>query len=397
MQVPSALLLRYFELASRNLQALIDSPSEDDLPPPSEINLDWHRRAIIKAQMISLDETLLDWKDVNRDDVQAVLRQMGEGDFTGVDFDSACDKDNQQQLAEMMDVTNDLARMAFSNSVLFAEWNFDSGCSQSRVLKKGDDELDKPTILEYCGLAMRAVRFEAVRQYLETGKEMFPSSANETTRNKTQLDSAKSRLEYVQHLIWRSLGWNPDFASNRLQQLFSDGSQSRQVHWLAMDEAVVESLTKYSSAMTVAVNNATPLPQSDDGTTRIINVSYSEKIVTVPQHDINNEDTTIASLSAPSSHAMHEHSSVQQRQQLEIAQKTSMLQQQIWDDFESLSDSEQIKTIEKAETVQREFLDRVMNTPPGPDRVLVMQSLSGEDQKLLVLHKLWSTRNAAKE
>ena len=343
--------------------------------------------------MISLDEILLEWNDIKCDDVQAVLRQMGEGDFSGVAFD---EDNKQQQLVEMMDMTNDLARMAFSNSILFTEWYFDHQYKQSRVLKTDGDDLDKPTILEYFGLAMRAVRFETVQQYLETGKDMFPLPVNEAATDTNNLDSAKSRLEYVQHLIWRSLGWDSVIASNQLQQLFSGDSENRQVHWLAMDETVVETLTKYSSVMSVAINNATPLPQSDDGTTRIINVSYSEKIVTVPQH-MNNEDTTIASLSAPSSNAMHEHSSVNQRQQLEIAQKTSMLQQQIWNEFESLPENEQTKTLERAEAVQREFLEKVMNTPPGPDRVLVMQNLSGDDQKLLVLHKLWITRKAVIE
>ena len=152
-------------------------------------------------------------------------------------------------------------------------------------------------------------------------------------------------------------------------------------------------LTKYTSTMTVIINNLAALPQSDDGTTRIINVSYSEKVVTVPQ-DMNGEGTTIASLSAPSSHSMHEHSTAQQRQQLDIAQKTSMLQQQIWDEFESLSRSEQDETLRRAEHVQREFLEKVMSTPPGQERVLLMQSMSEDDQKLLVLDKLWKTHNA---
>ena len=139
MSVPSALLLCYFKLANQNLQSLIDdSPSQDDIPSPSEIKLDWHRGPIIVAQMNSLDEALLEWNDVTRDDVQAVIRQIGEGDFSRVVFDDAT---NHQQLTAVMDQTNDLARCAFSNSILFVEWQFGCQNVQSRVLKGSDDIL----------------------------------------------------------------------------------------------------------------------------------------------------------------------------------------------------------------------------------------------------------------
>jgi hypothetical protein len=143
--------------------------------------------------------------------------------------------------------------------------------------------------------------------------------------------------------------------------------------------------------MTVAINNATTVSHADDGTTRIINVSYSEKIVTVPESGNGN---AIPSLSAPTSNSIHDHTTTQQRQQLEIAQQTAMLQQQIWDEFESLSASEQANTLVRAEAVQKEFLERIMSTQPGPERVLLMQTLNGDDQRLLVVHKMWCSRNS---
>ena len=383
MSVPSALLLCYFKLANQNLQSLIDdSPSQDDIPPPSEIKLDWHRGPIIVAQMNSLDEALLEWNDVTRDDVQAVLRQIGEGDFSRVVFDDAT---NYQNLTAVMEQTNDLARCAFSNSILLVEWQFGYQNVQSRVLKGSDDVLSNSSILEYCALVTSAVRLLSVQNFLENGGSLFPRKDctinNVTSSN---LDTVESRLEHIQKSIWYGLGWDPKFASSHLQQFLASSNP---------DDSVAEALTKYTSTMTVIINNLAELPQSDDGTTRIINVSYSEKVVTVPQ-DMNGEGTTIASMSAPSSHSMHEHSTAQQRQQLDIAQKTSMLQQQIWDEFESLSRSEQDVTLRRAEHVQREFLEKVMSTPPGQERVLLMQNMSEDDQKLLVLDKLWKAHNA---
>jgi len=388
--VSSALILCYFDLASRNLQALIESPSNDDIPSPSEITLDWHRSRIMRAQMSALDEVLLDWDATARDDVQAVLRQIGEGDFTYVSLDS--DESNEQnELINAMNKTNDLARRAFGNSVLFVEWQFDHQSIQSSRSLMADRDLDKSSILEYCALTTSSIHLDCVQEFLEKGSDLFPATDENQKRNVADHDTVKIRLEYLQRLIWRALGWDPEFASSQLRQLFSSHDQSSSV--IMTDSAVAEALTKYVSTMTVAINNSAAIPMNDDGITRVINVSYSEKIVTVPQN-MDNEDSTIASLSAPTSNAMHEHSSVQQRHQLDIAQKTTQLQQQIWNEFEGLSSGEQVKTIEKAEKLQKQFLEKVMNTQPGPDRVLLMQNLSGEEQKLLVLHKLWIAQHA---
>ena len=43
--------------------------------------------------------------------------------------------------------------------------------------------------------------------------------------------------------------------------------------------------------------------------------------------------------------------------------------------------------------MQREFFEKVMSTPPGQERVLLMQNMSEDDQKLLVLDKLWKSHN----
>ena len=388
MNIPSTLLLRYFDLTSNNLQAIIDSPFCDEIPHSYDVNIDWHRNRIIKKQLVSLDEVLLDNAELNRDDMQVVLRQIGEGDFSCVAFDHDADND-QSKLVALIDIINDLARKAFSNSVLFVEWWFDHQNDQCRMLNGRDDEIDKSSILEYCALATSVVRIQSVQHFLESGTDLIsvPSRGNDSKI--CELDSVNSRLEYVQTLIWRALGWDPHNASYQIEQLISNRNQSTP---LTSDETVLDALTKYASNMTTAVNNATPFHSPDDGTTRVVNVSYSEKIVSVPLQG-NSKNNEFVSLSAPISNAIHEQPSAQQRQQLDIAQKMTMLQQQIWSEFESLSSTEQTKTLEKAEIVQKEFFELVMNTPSGPDRVLLMQSMSDENQKLLVLRKLWSAQN----
>jgi len=124
-----------------------------------------------------------------------------------------------------------------------------------------------------------------------------------------------------------------------------------------------------------------------------VNVSYSEKIVSVPESALEGGSHNISSLSAPASNTMEEHASSGHRQQLEIAQKTANLQKQLWNEFQSFSPSDQIKTLEKAKLAQEEFLEKMRSTPPGPQRVLIMQTIDGDVQKLLIIYKLWTSQN----
>ncbi|KAL7489123.1 hypothetical protein ACHAW6_014709 [Cyclotella cf. meneghiniana] len=307
-----------------------------------------------------------------------------------------------------MEKTNDLARKVFSHLVLFEQWQIEHGMEPPVALPRtlrgrdtGETELDRSSILHYCALAMSAVRLDSVQTFLCTGKELFPSvEINVETANSKadmELDTVQSRFLYLQHFIWRALGWDPAFASRQVLQFFSENEESNRGSSLMMDENIVEALTKYASSMTVAISNATITPDADDGTTRIVTVSYSEKIMSVPCHSMDADHSVIHSLSAPTSHSIHEHGTTHQRQQLDIAQKTSLLQQQIWEEFVSLSPSEQTKTLERAEVVHKEFLEKVMSTQPGPQRVVLMQNIDEEAQRLLVMYKLWCSHQSCRE
>ena len=79
----------------------------------------------------------------------------------------------------------------------------------------------------------------------------------------------------------------------------------------------------------------------------------------------------------------HEQQSLEQRQQRDVAK----MRQDIFDEFMSLLPDEQSKTLTKAKQAQDTFLQQVMNTPPGAERVLLMKSIDLETQKLLIIHK----------
>ena len=83
----------------------------------------------------------------------------------------------------------------------------------------------------------------------------------------------------------------------------------------------------------------------------------------------------------------NEQQSLEQRQQRDVAK----MRQAIHDEFMSLSPDEQNKTLAKAKQAQDAFLQQVMNTPPGAERVMLMKSIDFDTQKLLIIHKMCAT------
>ncbi|KAL7551258.1 hypothetical protein ACHAWF_014454 [Thalassiosira exigua] len=431
MAVPSTLLLRYFEIAQGKIRLLADGDLGDSEPPPSEPkSLSWHRSRIVEAQVSALEEAAID-SPVDREAVQAALRQIGLGDYSSVSFDDddGCGspvasssvglrsrsagpvggntggalKDESQErqllLADAVDQTNELARLAFARSVVMHEWMLDSNShplaqSPVRELRGDDESLDEQSILDYCGLMMAAVRLPEFLGYLGNGTTTFLPAR--CLSEDWVVRSVEDRLLHIQKLCWKALGWEPTQAVDRLKHVLSEKSNNGE--FITSNEQVTETLTKYTSLMTVAATNAAMSnvgggedTHNDDGTTRVVSVSYSEKIVNVPT-PLDGDDTS-RSLSAPTSNVIDDHKQSQQRRELDVAQKTAMLQQHIWSEFDTIHPSEQSKMVEKAKEAHVGFLSRMSNTPPGRERVLLMQSLGDDVQKLLVIYKLWSSQN----
>jgi hypothetical protein len=365
------LLLRYFELSTNLLLKLADDSNYVFSEP--ELTLHWHRNRVVSAQLNALTDTLLECdSDIDAEVFQDVLREIGVGNFTNVDGGDG----ELRRLVDAVERTNEAAREAFARSVVFLEMRGDS--KHNRHLHANKD-LDRSSLMEYCGLAMSAVRLPEIKKFLFDGTRVRDCDVPSEV-----ILTKEERLLYIQRLIWRAIGWDPDTASNQIRLLLKNGHSE-----LMNDKDVMEAVTKYVSCMTVAATNASP--ESDlaeyshvgDGITRVVNVIYSEKVVT---------NDTIQSLSAPTSNSMTEHTNVEhqafeQRQQLEVAK----MRQQIHDDFHSLSTDEQCKTLAMAKLAQEKFLKQIMNTPPGAERVLLMKNINAETQKLLIIHKMCAT------
>jgi len=343
---------------------------------------------------------------------------------TGEVVEDNCDNEKtiQKLLNQAVEQTNELARRAFARSVLLVGWrNYQNSHNDKKHLPQSERELrdindgkvDDAYILEYCGMMMAAVQLSEVQHFLRSGRTEFLRS--------THLDSGSiegfygssvdDRLLHIQRLYWRALGWDPDYAVDQLNRLVSFGCTScTNADQHPGNAKVLEALETYASAMIEAVTNASminmgseeyPKRLNDDGTTRVVSVSYSEKFINLP-HDTRDGVggyhagcAPHSSLSAPTSNTINEHSSSQQRSELNAAKATSALQQQIWDEFQLLDRAEQMETVEAAKIAHVEFLEMVANTPPGAERILLIQRMDDDMQKLLMIYKLWSSHTAA--
>ena len=329
------------------------------------------------------------------------------------------ERSESRELREFLDQaveqTNELARQAFARSVLIVEWRIFQDIINSekkhlpqsrRDLKDAHDgNIDDGSILEYCGMMMAAVQLSEVQQFLRHGSMdfLYSTHADNSLTQGFYGSSADDRLLHIQRLYWRALGWDPRHGIEQLNRLVSFGCTTCSNNDYPVNAKVLEAVEQYASAMILAVTNASiintgseiyPSELTDDGTTRVVCVSYSEKIMNLPR-DAPDSDCIHPSLSAPTCNTINEHASTQQRSELNAAKATAILQQQIWDEFQLLDPREQMDTVEAAKLAHNDFLEKVANTPPGAERIQLVQCMDDGMQKMLMIYKLWSSHIAS--
>ena len=105
------------------------------------------------------------------------------------------------------------------------------------------------------------------------------------------------------------------------------------------------------------------------------------------------EATSTMSL-PPQQSIMDEHRESEQRQNLSMARKVSQIQQELLDQLLVMDEDERALTLKEAKKAHDTFLKEALSIPPGPQRILFMQSIDEESQKKLIMHKLWESQLA---
>lgn len=372
------------------------SKHSDDYVVPT--SLEEHRSYLLKEQILALDDTVSKVSEERSDsitsrEVQDHLRALGANQFSGI----TSDLDVQKTLKDHMNVMNEEARTAFARSVLWSEmcWmkqetKMDNGLidfiETKRPLHKTGDgqEMDRKDLLEFCALCSAVVKLEEVEEHLKSGKDVFASDAEFLIDDRS---TAPQRILQLQRAMLCAIGFEPTFGGEELHRIMtSEGTDEEVEGALASYLMTIQVVAK--KAMDGGNMNEGMTDKHEGGVTKIVSVKYSEKTMS---RNANGKEMIVGD-DAPTHARMEQQSEEQQKKQLKMAAQAASMQQKILDEFMSMSERDRNEQLTKARKAHDLFLQDAMALPPGPQRIEFLQNISSEQQKLLLIHKLWESR-----
>ena len=372
------------------------SKHSDDYVVPT--SLEEHRSYLLKEQILALDDTVSKVSEERSDsitsrEVQDHLRALGANQFSGI----TSDLDVQKTLKDHMNVMNEEARTAFARSVLWSEMRWmkqetkmDNGIidfiETKRPLNKTGDgqEMDRKDLLEFCALCSAVVKLEEVEEHLKSGKDVFASDAEFLIDDRS---TAPQRILQLQRAMLCAIGFEPTFGGEELHRIMtSEGTDEEVEGALASYLMTIQVVAK--KAMDGGNMNEGMTDKHEGGVTKIVSVKYSEKTMS---RNANGKEMIVGD-DAPTHARMEQQSEEQQKKQLKMAAQAASMQQKILDEFMSMSERDRNEQLTKARKAHDLFLQDAMALPPGPQRIEFLQNISSEQQKLLLIHKLWESR-----
>jgi len=425
--VPANVLLSFFKDVTTLMKTYPQQESLSSLtgfdnndasvaPPPG---LERQRQVLLGTQMKVLESTIANYNnsntkdDVMMQDAQMALRELGGGGEGPNEYVEIISDDVREELRIAMLEMTDAARIAFARAVLILELQWDEkrddddegGNVLSRNLRgeEQDGSIDGAHVLEFCGLCNVAVKLPEVQRHLRYGTDMlrlFNETANDNAESTAVSDNdqtdqslssaPKERLEHIQAMLLRAIGYEPQFALDEFRRLFLSKDSN------VDDPELIDVFATFVQSMSIVVTNATLGISADSngmlsdvnegGVTRVLSVE--EKTV---QIDGNDDEILVGSGGggAPSMATMEQQRDVRQEEHLKMARQAAQLQQGIIDDLLSLDEHEREATLKDAKEAHEMFMEKASQVPEGVARIMLMQDLDPGTQRLLVMHKLW--------
>ena len=408
--VSDELLLAFFGNATSSLLGLdaeavltkLSSSTSSGL----HFSLDDCRRCVLEKQVQILKETTESQSasistDINANEVQDRLRRLQH------------EPNLSQELKIAMENMNDAARIAICKLILYTEeerFLLPEDSTSSRNLQD-EGHLDRTKLMEYFALCQSALQLECVVKFIEGGgQSLFEResarsrigdneniSKNREIRNESTAAMTmfpQSRLEYVQRLLAKSLGWDPVFITSELRRIFVEKNED--VDYKYYDDDVFNLFQGLVEEMADAIRTASVNVQSRQqtktlsdldkgGNTRVVSVQYSE-FEMFP-------DGTKESNSAPGRLSTMDEQRLpenEQKRQLRLASDAAALQQTILRDLFNMEEHERNNTLKEAAETNRVFMERVMALPPGKERIDCLRDVDAVTSKKLAMHKIWT-------
>lgn len=286
---------------------------------------------------------------------------------------------------------NHSARLAFCRLVLWSEvyaQRHRSSVEKREFLQKVEI-VERADILEFCGMCTGAMQLDTVRTHIQTGTPLFAKdqilTKGSVSASKMIMQKPFERLEGIQRLYLRALGYEPDKALSKIKEMFFEDT-SRQDPFLAKEFLKMMQCTKdvvVGAKGSDEVKSTGLFSDHDEGgVTRVVDVQYSDRIV----NPMTGQETS-SSMSAPGEQRMRTEDL--QRQQLQMAQRAAALEQEILAELLSMEEKDRELRLLVAKDVTMEFLSNVQSKPPGPDRIAALQAVDAKTQRYMAMHKAW--------
>jgi hypothetical protein len=412
--VPDDLLLVFFTDATSRL---LDLDAENLMTT----TITDCRRCVLDQQRTVLKETteMYQQKQQQHIDVDQVQERL-----SGLKHEPNLSHEFKVAMEDM----NDAARIAICKLILYNEHEYEQErhfChvdgeemleetipktlpSSSQRNLQGEGRLDRTKLIEYFGLCQASLKLECVVQFLngET-KSLFEkrkSNNNTNNKNKNGISSMfpQNRLEYIQQLLAKSMGWDPIYVTSELRQILvekkknDDGYYNKEVFILF--QQLVEQMTVaiQSASIHIQYNQETKLLNDLDkgGNTRVVSVQHSE-------FDILSDGTKTSSKNnAPERFSQEERNDdfptknnmteEEKKRQLRLATEAAMLQQTILGELFNMDEHERNNKLKEAAEISREFMEQVLALSPGSERIDFLRGVDPITSRQLAIHKLWT-------
>jgi hypothetical protein len=420
MIVPDDLLLAFFRESTSRLNeidpeaAVVATATENsDGDGDSHLDLADCRRCVLNHQKLVLKEVTYQFQK----------QQHNNGNNGGNSASDNCiisptqvqerlgrlqhEPDLSPELKAAMEDMNDAARVGVCKLVLYTE----EATTSSRNLQD-EGRLERTKMMEYFVLCKASIQLQCVVKFLSMtggdlifGKEEEEPTAernsDNTFENKKSSSSAvmlfpQSRLEYVQRLLAKGMGWDPVFVTSELRKIFVE--KPGDIDYGYYDNEVMVLFQQLVEQMTIAIRMATLHVRSKQdtellndlgkgGNTRVVSVQYSE-------FEVDQYGTKIESKNNAPEKGIDERQQLlteeEQKQQLRLASEAAMLQQTILGELLTMDEDERNHTLNEAAEASRKFMEEVMALPMGQERIDFVRSVDAATQRKLAMHKLWN-------
>ena len=379
--VPDDLLLAFFrESSSRLLEMDSETATENS---DGYLDISGCRRCVLDQQRIALREVTAKFQEDESSSlllsVDAVQERLG-----GL----TTEPNLSQKLKAAMEDMNDAARVGLCKLVLYNEETADM---PNRILQN-DGKLDRTKLMEYFVLCRSSLKLECVANFMSmTGGDLIFDAEN--SDKSSSLMFPQARLEHVQRLLAKAIGWNPVFVTAELKKIFVEKPQDVDYDYydsevMTLFNQLVQEMQSAIRAVTLRVQSRQDTQLMNDlgkgGNTRVVSVQYSE-------FEVDQNGNTIKSENNAPQARIDERlqlSEEDQKRQLRMASQAALLQQSILGDLLSMAEDQRNDVLKEAAEESRKFMKECMELPLQ-ERIEFLRSVDPETSRKLAMHKLW--------